>query len=1018
MSTKTWQEKHSAKLIEAQKALARIKNGQTIFVGSGAGEPLTLTQTLANMAADFWDIEVIHLTSAQEESVLARPDLVSHFRYNTFYIGRGLSAAVAAGNADYTPMNVSEIPGAIAKGIISIDVALIQVSPPDEFDMCSLGPSVEVTKAVIQNADIVIAQVNENVPVTFGDSLVAVDSIDYLIESNTELIEVEANKIDPVSLTIGRHIAGLIGDGMCLHFDLGPISSATMRYLDTKKDLGIHTDILTDDILRLIRSRAVTNMKKKINIGKSVATMVMGSAELYKTVDKNPYFEILPIEKVNDPFIICKNDNMVAIQTVQEIELTGLARADTQEVSSIRSLPSSMDYIDGATRSNNGFCVVALPSTAFEGKQSTIVPLSIGRGVAFSRAKIDYVVTEYGIASLYGLSIRERAIALISIAHPKFRKELLEEAKKLNYVGQQQSIPPEEGCVYPYQYEFSHTFKDNTEVFFRPVKPSDARGLQRMFYRMSPESVRNRYHGTIKKMPDEMAQDLAAIDYSKDMAIVGLVGPPLNPRIIAEGRYMYNPERNMGELDIIVDEEYQGRGIGTFLADHLNKIGYARGLLGVYAEIFSRNAATIALLSRAWPKAKKTFGSDSCTFTLHYDEEDVKRPKDSIVVYSGRYSDYSYGEDHPFKPGRARAALQMIARQGYLDEPWIRVEEPLMISKERLIESNDPAFIDALEKANNGKWTEEFLKYNLGGDDCPVFAGMFDYIMLYTSGTCTGVDLILDENANVVFNPLGGFHHASRSYAEGFCYLNDIIVAIDRFLAHGSRVAYVDIDAHHGNGVQDAYYTDDRVLVISLHQDGKTIYPGTGFETEIGENIGKGYTINVPLPKETDDEAYEMVFNRVVPPALSKFAPNVLVVVVGVDTHKSDPLADLNLTNNAMVNVIKSLREHCRHILLLGGGGYDLNAVTNAWARIWAAANRIDALPDYMLVMGGAFIGSLGIEGAEIVDMQYRVTGKTKNAIIKELERIADYHLENTIPLIGKKQEDQEKADEICKQPK
>ncbi len=1002
MPPKPWQTVYAKKTVTAERALSVIKNGQTLFVHSGAAEPTLLTKTLAEKAPSFWDIEVIHLTAAQEESPLAKPELLQHFRYNTFYIGRGLSAAISGGRADYTPMNISELPQALADEIVQVDVALIQVSPPDSFGLCSLGVSIDATKAVLEHAKVVIAQVNEYVPVTLGDTLLPAEQIDFMVEGNVPLVEVDTSEIDPVSLTIGRHVASLIEDGMCLHFDRGPISAAAMRYLDTKKDLGIHTDILTDDLLRLVKSRAVNNMKKKINRGKTVATMVMGSRELYDSVDKNPYFELLPIDQVNDPFVISQNPNMVCVHAIQEIELTGLARSDTQEISAIRALPSSMDFIDGATRSQGGFNIMALASTTPDGKNSRIVPLSLGGGVAFTRSKIDYVVTEYGVVNLYGLSIRERAIALISIAHPKFRRQLMDEAIRLNFVGKNQPLAPEHGCVYPHQYEMTNTFKGDLEVFFRPVQPSDAKRLQRMFYRLSPESIRMRYHGTIKTMSNDMAQKLSAIDYSRDMAIVGLVGPRLNPMIIAEGRIMYNPANNMGEFDIVVDQEFQGRGIGTFLANRLNKIAYSRGLSGVYAEVISQNAATIALLGRAWPTARKTFDSDSTTFTLRFPPSDVERPKDSIIVYSGRFGDFTYGEDHPFNPGRARTTLSIIKNQGFLDEPWMRLEEPCLITKERLIESNDPGFIEALEKANDGKWKDEYLEYHLGGDDCPVFQGLFDYVLLYSSATCKGASLILEENANVVFNPLGGFHHASRSHSEGFCYVNDIILAIDKFLARGFRVAYVDIDAHHGNGVQDAYYSDDRVLFVSLHQTGKTLYPWSGFENEIGDGIGKGFNINIPLPEETDDEAYEMVYKRIVPKAVNLFSPTVIVMAIGADTHKNDPLSNLNLTNNGMVTAVKLLRESCQHLMLLGAGGYDDQTTTKAWARMWAAANRVDDLPDYMLVMGGSFMGGSGLGGgADIVDMQYRVSGDTKKAIMKELERIAEFHETNTLPLIG-----------------
>lgn len=1003
MVLNTWQGAYADKLVTALEALSHIKNGQTIFVGSGAGEPALLTWTLAGMAPKFWDVEIIHLTAAQEKARLVRPEFEESFRYNTFYVGRGVSMAVAEGAADYTPMNVRELPEALKSGVILVDVALIQVSPPNADGMVSLGVSVDATKAAFENAKLVIAQVNAKMPVTMGDSMVPVDKIDYIVEGNAPLIEVPTPELDPVSLTIGRHIADLIKDGMCLHFDRDPICSATMRYLDTKKDLGIHTDMLTDDVLRLIKSEAVTNRKKKVHRGKTVATMVMGSKELYDAVHGNPYIDIMPIDFVNDPFVIAKNDNMVSIQAVEEVELTGLARADSEELSEIRSLPTSMDFIEGASRSSGGFVVMALPSTTPDGEKSRIVPLSRGGGVPFIRSRAHYVATEYGVVNLYGLSMRERAIALISIAHPKFRRELLAEAKGMKYVGEDQPISPESGCIYPKHYEFTHKLEDGREIFFRPLRPTDARRLQRLFYSLSSEDVRLRYHGTIKTLSNKVAQKMAAVDYSTDMDIVGLAGPRENPRIVAEGRYTYNPANNMGDFDIVVHPDYRGLKIGAFLANYLNKIAYSRGLSGVYAEVLMNNAATIALLNKAWPKAEKDFDSGVCKFTVRFPEEDIKRPKDSIIVYSGRFGHYSYGEGHPFNPGRARSALKLIGESGYLNEPWMRMEEVKMIGKERLTQSHDPAFIDALEQANSGKWCDEFLRFHLGGDDCPIFPGLFDYVLLYTSATATAVDLITDENANVVFNPLGGFHHASRSHAEGFCYANDVLVAIDTFLARGFRVAYIDIDAHHGNGVQDAYYKDDRVLCVSLHESGKTLYPGTGFENEIGEDIGTGFNINIPLPKSTDDEAYEHVFDRVVVPAVRLFAPSVVVAVVGADTHKSDPLANLSLTNNGMVTAIKRMRDFSGHLLLLGGGGYDMKSTARAWCRMWAAANRVDSLPDYLMMIGGSFAESQGLGGSEVSDMNYRVSGEKKAAIMKELDRIAIFHEKNTIPYIAKR---------------
>lgn len=1008
MAKAAWQRVYAQKLVSAREALSRIRRGHTVFVASGAAEPVLLTDTLAEMAPMFSDVEIIHLSAVRDSSPLTDPKLAGNFHQNTFYHGRGVSEVAIDGDSDFTPMNVAQLPRAIARGIVPVDVALIQVSPPGVYGLCSLGVSVDASRAAIKHASLVIAQVNENMPETMGHSLIPVDSLDYLVEGNLELLEVPPVELDPVSMTIGRHVASLISDGMTLHVDRGPIGAATLRYLDLKKELGIHTDVLTDDILRLINSGAITNRKKQINKGKTVATMAAGSKELYESLDRSPYVELYPIDHVNDPFVIAQNDNMVCIHSVRHIELTGLARVGDEDDSKIRSLPSGMDFVDGAARSKNGFNILALPSTSPDGLQSRIVALSISRGAAFLRAMVEYVVTEYGIVNLFGLSIRERAIALISIAHPKFRGQLLEEAKSFNYVGRDQTIAPESGCIYPKHYEFTHTLPDGTEIFFRPVRPGDARRLQRLFYSLSPEAVRMRYHGTKKSLSYSEAQKLATVDYSQDMAIIGLVGPRTNPKVCGEGRYTFDPGSRMGEFDIVVNKDFRGQGIALLLANYLNRIAYASGLAGVYAVVIQRNAATKALLDKAWPTATKTFESGNCVYTVKFPEEDIARPKDSIVVYSGRFGDFSYGEDHPFNPSRARVALRTIDEAGFLNEPWIRKEEPTMLTKEKLVHSHSPEFIDALHKANTGSWLDELVQFNLGTDDCPIFKGLFDYVLLYASATATGVELIMRENANVVFNPLGGFHHSSRRFAEGFCYVNDVILAIDMFLYGGYRVACIDIDAHHCNGVQDAYYKDDRVLVVSTHESGKTLYPGTGFETETGEEMGEGFTVNVPLPAGSDDEIFLAAIDRVVTPAVEKFSPTVVVAVIGTDGHRSDPGSALNFTNNGMFSAMERIRDYSNHLLLLAGGGYDLRSTTRGWARMWGAANRMDALPDYLLVMGGSFMGGAGLQGADIVDMNYRVSGSEKDDMLAELDRIVAYHEAHTLPVIGRRSDKKE----------
>ena len=999
MVRQPWQVRYGQKVVSAREALANIKSGQTVFVAAGASEPTLLIDALADFADQLSDVEIIHLLAVGKASRLTDPAVRGSFRHNTFYHGRGVSEKTSD-DEDFTPMNLAELPRAIERQIVGIDAALIQVSPPDEHGLCSLGVSIDASKTAVEHAGLVIAQINARMPETTGDTLVPVSAIDYLVPCDAELTSVPSEVLDPVSLTIGRHIAGLIKDGMTLHFDRGACCAAAMRHLDTRSDLGIHTDILTDDILRLINSGAITNLKKQVHKGKTVATMAVGTRALYDALHRNPKIELHPIDHVNDPYVIAQNDDMVCIHCVERMELTGMARVDDEHLTAMRSLPSSIDFVDGAMRSKRGFNIMALPSTTADGKHSRIVALSLMGGAAVLRTKTQYVVTEYGVVNLYGLTIRERAIALISIAHPKFREQLLQEAKNLHYVGPEQVIPPPTSRSYPHHLAFTKRLDDGTEIRYRPVRPGDERRMQRLFYALSPESVRARYHGAKKSLSREEASRQAAVDYSRDMSIVALTGPEVNPTVIGEGRYSFDPATRLGEFDIVIAEAWRGKGVATVLADYLKKIAYANGLAGMTADVIQWYASTMALLTKAWPTAQKTFDSGICTFTVRFPKDDVERPKDSIIVYSGRFGDFSYGADHPFDPARARLALSTISRAGYLGEPWMRVEEPIPIAAEKLYQSNAPAFIEALERANSGQWDDELVKYGLGTSDCPIFPGLFDYVLLYTSATYTAVDLILKENANVVFNPLGGFHHASRSHVEGFCYVNDAILAIDRLLANGHRVAYIDIDAHHGNGVQDAYFADDRVLVVSVHESGKTLYPGTGFETEIGSGMGKGFTINVPLLEGSDDEVFELAIDRVVTPAVTAFAPTVVVAVIGTDTHRADPLSHLNLTNNGMVYAMERIRDTCTRILLLGGGGYDTQTVARGWARMWGAVNRVGALPDYLLVLGGSFLGDQGLEGAGLMDMSFRDSGAGKAERMDDLKRVIAFHEATTLPVV------------------
>jgi len=347
--------------------------------------------------------------------------------------------------------------------------------------------------------------------------------------------------------------------------------------------------------------------------------------------------------------------------------------------------------------------------------------------------------------------------------------------------------------------------------------------------------------------------------------------------------------------------------------------------------------------------------------------------------------------------------LDLCRRYGLVDWPWIRILPPQATDIRTLAEFHDETYLKVLKAIDCDETARELwpdlrskedlkgdprlLKYGLGTEDNPVFSGVLDFSLLTAGATLLGAKKIADGEIQVAFNPVGGFHHAARDHAEGFCYVNDIAVAVIQLLKKGLRVAFVDIDAHHGNGVQDAFYADDRVLVISFHQNGRDIYPWSGFENEIGEGRGKGFTVNVPLPAGTDDEIFERAFQEIVPPLLGAFKPDLVIGELGADTHVADPLSDLNLTNLGYSRTVEKLAEISPRLLALGGGGYDLYKTARNWTLAWAVLNGLEPHDEFAGVVGGMMFGPEADAG-EIYDKKFVTGGRTKELVRQEVDRV------------------------------
>lgn len=425
-----WMSRYNSKLCTADEAMSVIRSRQRVYVHPGCAMPELLVDAMCAKSDMLEDVEVLHLL-AVGTTRYSLPEMEGHFRHNALFIGKNVRSAINDGRADFTPVFLSEIPNLFSRGILPIDVALIHVSPPDEHGYCSFGVGVECTKPATEVAKVIVAQVNSQMPRALGDCFIHIDKITHCVEVDTPIKELPQVRKDmtpsevEVYQRIGKHIAGLIEDGSTLQIGIGSIPEAVLSYLQDKRDLGLHTEMFSDGVIKLVERGVITNERKTLHPGKIISSFVLGSKSLFDFIDNNPIIEFHPSQYVNDPFIISRNNKMVAINSALEVDLTGQVCADSIGSKFYSGFGGQLDFIRGAARSNQGKPIIALPSTAKQGTLSRIVPLlSHGAGVTTTRGDVHFIVTEYGIADLYGKTVRERTRALIEVAHPKFREDL------------------------------------------------------------------------------------------------------------------------------------------------------------------------------------------------------------------------------------------------------------------------------------------------------------------------------------------------------------------------------------------------------------------------------------------------------------------------------------------------------------------------------------------------------------------------------------------------------------------
>ena len=576
-----------------------LKSGDRIFIGSNAAVPNALIDDLINNGKQFHDIETVHIYTLSDNkwAEVQHKDL---FKVNALFIGgKTIRDAIAEGRADYTPCFISEIPKLFREDILPLDVALIMVSPPDEYGYCSLGVSVDIVSSALKSAKYVIAQINNKMPRTNGHSFVHLNQIHEFIEVEQPIPELTPATVDRVNEQIGQYTSMLVEDGATLQIGIGKIPEAVLRYLANHKNLGIHSEMISDGVIDLMLKGVINNRKKTFHKGKTVVTFCMGSQRLYDFVDGNPHVEFYPSEHVNSPVNIAKNDKMVSINSAIEVDLTGQVVSDSIGYQFYSGIGGQVDFVRGAALSKGGKPIIALPSTTKDGKISRIVAhITEGGGVVTSRAHVAYVVTEYGIASLLGKSIRERALELIRIAHPKFRKQLLDDVRKHYWVPEyQENTPtsvPELGSVELKDF----TFSDGNYVL-RPLGPADERKLQEFFYSHNRETLMMRYNHHTTQMTRESSCKLVSVNQQKDLALCFTQRNYKGEKIHAVGRYYFLEHNNTAEVAFVIGESKRGQGIATTLLAEMIKIAKKRKLKSLVACVRRDNAAMLKVFENS-----------------------------------------------------------------------------------------------------------------------------------------------------------------------------------------------------------------------------------------------------------------------------------------------------------------------------------------------------------------------------------------------------------------------------------
>ncbi|MDQ5986505.1 MAG: butyrate:acetyl-CoA coenzyme A-transferase [Syntrophus sp. SKADARSKE-3] len=591
---------YTGKLITVNNIIERIRPGNRIFLSSGSAWPaFTVTAILNADEIRSYDLEFIQLFSVGELASLG--ECKNNFRLISFRTGEGMPEVICHHRrADFIPANLIEIPFMFETGVINVDIAIITASPPDSRGYMSLGIAIDVARILIRKAAMVVVEINPNMPVTFGDTSIHVDQVDFIIESSNPLPERQPKVIDPVLDRVGWNISNIILDQSTVILHVGTIFDAVSRYLKSKKNLGIVTNVISDWVIDLIESGAISLDREKSTGGQVSTSYCYGTRRLYDYIHQNQLFSFYPIAKLADPYNLRRMKNLVSIMNVEKIDITAGKIIFHAGDDLLSGYESKFNFAFGTAYSGNGKVIFALRSTDQNGGSNIVVNHeNIDNRVRSAFSIIRYVVTEYGVANLFGKSVRERALAMIEIAHPAYREELFKKAKEAGYLYPDQLYEAGYSANYPASIETMKTFKDGLELKIRPIKQSDEDMMRRLFYTFSDESKYLRYFSNVRIMPHANMQKYCQIDYNKIVSIVAILQKGNSERIIAEGRYAEYPEENTHELAFLVDEDFQGKGIGSFLLNYLIKIAIENGVPRLSASVLFKNNKMLDVFKKA-----------------------------------------------------------------------------------------------------------------------------------------------------------------------------------------------------------------------------------------------------------------------------------------------------------------------------------------------------------------------------------------------------------------------------------